>query len=200
MPLDDTVPTSHPTYDPAASVVRVRGLHRAASDRGALHGIDLDVRHGEFVAVVGRPGAGKTTLLRALAGRDRSTGSGQVRTTEEVAFLGPVVGRTLRPGVELLLGDDPFAALDPIGRARMHLLLRTLHETHRPAVVLVTHDVDEALLLAQRIIVLEHGRIRSQVAAPRAARGTPGTQGYEEARAFLLGEVAHGALDRARTA
>jgi sulfonate transport system ATP-binding protein len=187
----------HPTYDPAASAVRVRGLRRCATDRGALDGVDLDIRHGEFVAVVGQPGAGKTTLLRALAGDDRAAGSGLVRVPDAVATLGPVVGRTLSPGVELLLADDPFAGLDPITRARQHLLLRTLYEIHRPAVLLVTHDVDEALVLAQRVVVLEHGKVRSQVAVPSAPRGT---ERYAEVRSLLLAEIERGAVDRADTA
>lgn len=189
--------TSHPTYDPAASAVRVRGLHRGTSDRGALHGVDLDVRHGEFVAVVGQRGAGKSTLVRALAGEDRSSGSGSVRVPDHVATVGPIVDRGLSPDVELLLGDDPFAALDAITRARMHLLLRTLYEARRPAVVLATHDVDEALTLADRVVVLEGGRIRSQVAVPHTGRGS---SRYDETRAFLLAEIAHGAVTRAETA
>jgi sulfonate transport system ATP-binding protein len=191
MSPDHSLPTSHPTYDPAESAVRVRDLHRSPSDRGALHGIDLDVRHGEFVAVLGQPGAGKTTLLRALAGEDRSTGSGTVRVPARIAEVGPVVGRSLSPGVELLLADDPFAALDAITRARMHLLLRTLWQAQRPTVVFVTHDVEEALLLAQRAVVLERGRVRCQVALPRLQRGTAR---YDELRALLLAEVEHGAV------
>ncbi|HEY0889924.1 MAG TPA: ATP-binding cassette domain-containing protein [Nocardioides sp.] len=189
---------SHPTYDPAASAVRVRGLHRCATDRGALHGIDLDVHHGEFVAVLGQPGSGKTTLFRALAGRDRDLpGSGVVRVPAEVTVLGPVVGRNLSVTTELLLGDDPFAALDTISRARMHLLLRSVYESHRPAVVLVTHDVDEALVLAQRVIVLESGRIRAELTVPRVSRHS---EEYAAVRARLIAEVEHGAVDRAATA
>lgn len=191
-------PGSHPTYDPAASAVRVCGLHRCATDRGALHGVDLDVRHGEFVAVVGQPGSGKTTLLRALAGRDRDLpGAGTVRVPHEVTLLGPVVARTLSATTELLLGDDPFAALDPITRARMHLMLRTFYEAHRPAVVLVTHDVDEALTLAQRVVVLEAGRVRSELLVPRVSRHS---EEYAAARAALVAEIEHGAVDRAATA
>lgn len=197
MPHDRSDPTSHPTYDPAESAVRVRDLHRGASDRGALHGVDLDVRHGEFVAVVGQPGAGKSTLLRALAGEDRSSGSGSVRVPRHVARVGPVVGRTISPDAELLLADDPFAALDAITRARMQLLLRTVYELARPAVVLVTHDVDEALTLAQRVVVLEAGRVRAEVPAPPMTRGSGG---YDAARARLVAEIEHGAVHRTETA
>jgi sulfonate transport system ATP-binding protein len=54
----------------------------------------------------------------------------------------------------LLLLDEPFGALDALTRIKMHGLLADLCRRHRPAVVLVTHDVDEALLLADRALVL----------------------------------------------
>lgn len=60
---------------------------------------------------------------------------------------------------QLLLLDEPFGALDALTRIRMHALLRELYRKHHPAVLLVTHDVDEAILLADRILVLTDGRI-----------------------------------------
>jgi len=59
----------------------------------------------------------------------------------------------------LLLLDEPFASLDALTRIRMHGLVEQLWRRHRPAVVLVTHDVDEAILLADRVLVLADGRI-----------------------------------------
>jgi sulfonate transport system ATP-binding protein len=59
----------------------------------------------------------------------------------------------------LLLLDEPFAALDALTRIRMHDLVQQLWQRHHPAVVLVTHDVDEAILLADRILVLSDGEI-----------------------------------------
>jgi sulfonate transport system ATP-binding protein len=59
----------------------------------------------------------------------------------------------------LLLLDEPFGALDALTRIRMHALLAQLCARHRPAVLLVTHDVDEAILLADRVAVLTDGRI-----------------------------------------
>jgi sulfonate transport system ATP-binding protein len=58
----------------------------------------------------------------------------------------------------LLLLDEPFAALDALTRLQMQALVAGLCERHNPAVLLVTHDVDEALALADRVLVLEHGR------------------------------------------
>jgi sulfonate transport system ATP-binding protein len=57
----------------------------------------------------------------------------------------------------LLLLDEPFGALDALTRIAMHG--QDLWRRHRPAVLLVTHDVDEALLLAGRVLVLDGGRI-----------------------------------------
>ncbi|MFI5589865.1 ABC transporter ATP-binding protein [Amycolatopsis sp. NPDC051758] len=59
----------------------------------------------------------------------------------------------------LLLLDEPFGALDALTRIAMHGLVQDLWRRHRPGVLLVTHDVDEALLLAGRVLVLDGGRI-----------------------------------------
>jgi sulfonate transport system ATP-binding protein len=59
----------------------------------------------------------------------------------------------------LLLLDEPFGALDALTRLKMHALLRDLCRRHEPGVLLVTHDVDEAVVLADRIVVLDGGRI-----------------------------------------
>ena len=59
----------------------------------------------------------------------------------------------------LLLLDEPFSALDALTRISMHGLVLSLWERHQPAVLLVTHDVDEALALADRVLVLADGKI-----------------------------------------
>jgi sulfonate transport system ATP-binding protein len=59
----------------------------------------------------------------------------------------------------LLLLDEPFSALDALTRITMHGLVLSLWERHQPAVLLVTHDVDEALALADRVLVLSDGQI-----------------------------------------
>lgn len=69
------------------------------------------------------------------------------------------LARALVREPELLLADEPFGALDALTKIVMHQLLRDLCAVHSPAVLLVTHDVDEALLLADRTIVLHGGRI-----------------------------------------
>jgi sulfonate transport system ATP-binding protein len=82
------------------------------------------------------------------------------------------LARALVREPELLLLDEPFASLDALTRLRMQNLVGELWQTHRPAVLLVTHDVDEALLLADRVMVLEHGKIAVDrtLALPRPRR------------------------------
>jgi sulfonate transport system ATP-binding protein len=78
------------------------------------------------------------------------------------------LARSLVRDPELLLADEPFGALDALTRIRMHALLRRLSQIHRPAVLLVTHDVDEAIALADRVVVLEDGRLAASLPTPRA--------------------------------
>jgi sulfonate transport system ATP-binding protein len=69
----------------------------------------------------------------------------------------------------LLLMDEPFAALDALTRLKMQQQIAALWASHHLAVLLVTHDVEEALLLADRILLLDHGGFtrRFEVALPR---------------------------------
>ncbi|MFD9738509.1 ABC transporter ATP-binding protein [Umezawaea sp. NPDC059074] len=69
------------------------------------------------------------------------------------------LARALVREPDVLLLDEPFGALDALTRLAMHHLVDQLWREHRPAVLLVTHDVDEALLLADRVLVLDEGRI-----------------------------------------
>ena len=83
-----------------------------------------------------------------------------------------------RPGPrtpKLLLLDEPFAAVDALTRIRMHDLVLSLWRKHAPAVLLVTHDVDEAITLADRVLVLEEGRIAAEerIDLPRPRDGGP---------------------------
>jgi sulfonate transport system ATP-binding protein len=69
----------------------------------------------------------------------------------------------------LLLLDEPFGSLDALTRVQMQILLLELCAKHRPSVVLVTHDVEEAVLLADRLLVLHEGRfiLDKQVSLPQ---------------------------------
>ena len=96
------------------------------------------------------------------------------------------LARALVKEPELLLADEPFGALDALTRLRMHALLRRLSERHRPAVLLVTHDVDEAIALADRLVVLDDGRVSDdiKVELPTCERG--GGPAHMALRARLL--------------
>lgn len=69
------------------------------------------------------------------------------------------LARALVQEPQLLLLDEPFAALDALTRIRMHDLVKELVARHRPGVLLVTHDVDEAIAIADRILVMRDGDI-----------------------------------------
>jgi sulfonate transport system ATP-binding protein len=223
-------------------VVRVRELTRRFTLKGVLNGVDLDIRKGEFVALLGRSGCGKSTLLRALAQLDHeATGVGEIAVPERLSVVfqdarllpwkrvldnvilgldGPdararglqalaevelpgregswpyelsggeqqrvALARSLVREPELLLADEPFGALDALTRIRMHVLLKRLSEVHKPAVLLVTHDVDEAIELADRVVVLEQGRIVADIAVDLPADGLERSVRFAHLRRQLL--------------
>jgi len=78
--------------------------------------------------------------------------------SQRVAFA-----RALVREPDLLLLDEPFGALDALTRLKMQSLFGRLHDDHGFAALLVTHDVDEALLLADRLLVLDGGRIAEEI-------------------------------------
>lgn len=193
--------------------VTVRNLRRRYGERVVIDGLDLTIRKGEFVALLGESGCGKTTLLRALAGLDPVDGghidgpsqpavvfqehrllpwaplwrnvalgmetaegrAGAEAALQEVGLAGReedwprnlsggqaqrvALARALVREPRLLLLDEPFAALDALTRIKMHVLIRELVARHRPGVLLVTHDVDEAVAIADRILVMRGGEI-----------------------------------------
>jgi NitT/TauT family transport system ATP-binding protein len=188
----------------------------------ALEDISLEVREGEFLAVVGPSGCGKSTLLSLLAGLEH-TNEGEIRlgdqpvtapgrdrlvmfqqdalfpwlnALENVLFglrLKPALtdaerlesaryylnlvglgnkekarphelsggmrqrvalARSLAPNPRVLLMDEPFSALDALTRTDLQLWLEQIWERERWTVVLITHDVREAVLLSDRVYVL----------------------------------------------
>lgn len=208
---------------PAGVAVSIKGLSKTFGTKTVLSNVDLSIRRGEFVVLLGPSGTGKTTLLRVLAGLEvpdagevlvpkrRTTVYQEPRLVPSMRVLGNVtigqpsntntkaralvaleevnlkahahawpatlsggeaqrvaLARALVREPELLLLDEPFAALDALTRGAMHALVEQLLSRHRPAVLLVTHDVDEALQLADRIIVLKDGSFALDV---RLARG-----------------------------
>jgi sulfonate transport system ATP-binding protein len=100
------------------------------------------------------------------------------------------LARALVRGPDLLLLDEPFAALDALTRLSMHDLVLDVWGRHRPAVLLVTHDVDEAVALADRVLVLDGGVFSTdltvEVPRPRDRSG-PAFAGYRRTLLTSLG-------------
>jgi len=226
--------------------VNVENVVRIFGATPALHGVSLDIRSGELVALLGPSGSGKTTLLRILAGLDIPTagrvmfdGNDALKLTVQERNVGLVFqnyalfrhmtvldnigfGLRVRPrsrrpsrkeirqralelldlvqlsGLEkrypsqlsggqrqrvafaralaieprLLLLDEPFGALDAKVRRDLRRWLLELHNKTGHTTVFVTHDQEEALELADRVVVMSEGKIE-QIGTPDQVYDAP---------------------------
>jgi sulfonate transport system ATP-binding protein len=138
-----------------------------------LHGPDAEQRARDVLAEVG------------LSGRERAwpkeLSGGEAQRVS--------LARALVSEPELVLLDEPFASLDAITRLRMHDLVRALRTRHQAAMLLVTHDVDEAIALADRIVVMSSGRIGSSYEVRLSATDREASVAREELRARLLEDL-----------
>ena len=97
------------------------------------------------------------------------------------------LARALAAGQDILLMDEPFGALDPLTRAEMqdvlrHLTMQVQQSGARTTVLLVTHDLDEALYLAERVVLVEDGRVAANLPAEQFLSSTaPAVQAYVRA-------------------
>lgn len=96
--------------------------------------------------------------------------------------------RALAADPDVILMDEPFGAVDPLNRAKLQQELKALHTRLNKTILLVTHDIDEAFLLADRILLLKEGRI-VQAGTPDELRQQP----LERFVAEYLGASAGGA-------
>ena len=80
--------------------------------------------------------------------------------------------RAIIANPKILLMDEPFSALDPISKVQLQDLIKTLHNEYKMTTVFVTHDMDEAMKLADRICVLKKGKV-VQIATPDVLRENP---------------------------
>jgi len=99
------------------------------------------------------------------------------------------LARALVREPKLLLLDEPFASLDALTRIRMHSLVATLWQLHNPAVLMVTHDVDEAIALADRVLVLADGKliVETRIDLPRKRHA--GHPGFIALRRYFLEQL-----------
>jgi sulfonate transport system ATP-binding protein len=99
------------------------------------------------------------------------------------------LARALVRAPKLLLLDEPFAALDALTRIRMHGLITELWRRYMPTTIIVTHDVDEAVLIADRAVVLADGRIAADIPIDLPRPRSPGDPGFGQIRHRLLEEL-----------
>ena len=192
----------------------------------ALSNIELKIKQGEFVSLIGHSGCGKSTLLNIVAGLDKPTYGGVILEGRQVTQPGPdrmvvfqnysllpwlsvrenialgvdevmanrpaserkeiiehhidlvglrhaakkrpgelsggmkqrvAIARALALRPKLLLLDEPFGALDALTRGGLQEQLMKICEESQVTCIMVTHDVDEALLLSDRIVMLTNG-------------------------------------------
>jgi len=192
----------------------------------ALKNIELKIKQGEFVTLIGHSGCGKSTLLNIIAGLDQPTQGGVILEGRQVTQPGPdrmvvfqnysllpwlsvrdnialgvdevmanrpagerkgiiehhidlvglrhaahkkpgelsggmkqrvAIARALALRPKLLLLDEPFGALDALTRGGLQEQLMKICEESQVTCIMVTHDVDEALLLSDRIVMLTNG-------------------------------------------
>ena len=224
--------------------IRIENLDVAYGEVAVLHGIDLTVAPGEFIALLGASGCGKTTLLRALAGfipvaagrievggapvgnlpperrnmammfqsyalwphmnTAQNIGYGlrlrrwpKARIAERVRELVALVGleglerrnvtrlsggqrqrvalaRALAIDPPILLLDEPLSNLDARIRQNMRHEVRSLQQRLGITAILVTHDREEAMSMADRMVILDAGRI-AQVGTPEEVYQRPAT-------------------------
>ena len=123
--------------------------------------------------------------VELLAARDKYPGQLSGGMKQRVA-----VARALALESDVLLLDEPFAAIDPKLRLELQELVSSLCAKQKKTVVFVTHDIDEAILLADRIVVMEPGKIRTEVEVslphPRKRDDLIGTTAYEELHRKLI--------------
>lgn len=207
--------------------LRVLDLNKSYGSKQVLQNLNLELKPGEFVAIVGRSGCGKSTLLRLISGLERPTQGGILLNGEPVRQITPstrmmfqdsrlllwkrvlqnvglglrghwkpkalwaleqvgladraedwiavlsggqrqrvALARALVSEPRLLLLDEPLGALDALTRIEMQRLIETIWQDQQFTTLLITHDVEEAVTLADRVVLLEAGQVAMDLTVP----------------------------------
>ncbi len=233
-------------------IVRFEGVTKRFGDHAAVADVSLDIREGEFFALLGPSGCGKTTLMRLLAGFETPDAGRILLDGQDIAALPPhrrpvhmmfqsyalfphltvaknvafglrslpkaeaaarveemlalvkldglagrkphqlsggqqqrvALARALAPRPRILLLDEPLAALDRKLREETQGELVALQRRLGLTFMVVTHDQDEALAMADRLAVMQAGQV-VQVGSPREVYERPATRAVAE----FIGEV-----------
>ncbi|MDE3838955.1 aliphatic sulfonate ABC transporter ATP-binding protein [Bacillus methanolicus] len=204
--------------------VKVEDVHKRFGSLEVINGLNLEIKPGEFLAIVGRSGCGKSTLLRLISGLEDPTAgkilfnekaikgihpdlrimfqdarllpwqtviqnvelgtkfTSKKKAEESLKLVGlaeksnewpsvlsggqrqrVALARALAGEPKLLLLDEPLGALDALTRIEMQQLIEELWLKQRFTAILVTHDVSEAITLADRVVLIEKGKITMNV-------------------------------------
>ncbi|MFV3304955.1 ABC transporter ATP-binding protein [Pseudomonas sp. NY15181] len=258
-------PALLPAQQAQQGALAIQGLSKAYSIDGrslpVLENIDLAVRPGEFVSIVGASGCGKSSLLRLIVGLENDysgrilldgeavTGTSLERgivfqdhrlfpwktvqdnvalalkkqklsraekrelVADHLELVGltgfeqayphqlsggmaqrAAIARALITRPKVLLLDEPFGALDALTRVRLQHELQRIWVQQRSTMIMVTHDVEEALYLGDRVIVMDArpGRIRHEVRVDLPHPRQRGDALLQRLKDELLGELMHG--------
>jgi sulfonate transport system ATP-binding protein len=200
--------------------LNIENLWKSFGKTHVLQGLNLEIKAGEFIAIVGRSGCGKSTLLRAIAGLAAPNSGSLWVDDQPVKGINPIarvmfqeprllpwkkvyqnvalglakesrsrarwalaqvglsdrasefpsilsggqkqrvaLARALVSEPRLMLLDEPLGALDALTRIEMQNLLENLWLEQKFTTLLITHDVEEAVALSDRLILIEHGQI-----------------------------------------
>ena len=176
----------------------IRGLRKSFGDAEILKGVDLDLRRGEVVVILGPSGSGKSTLLpRKVQKRSRKAAEAEARELLQRVNLGDkeksyprmlsggqkqrvAIVRALAMHPELMLFDEVTAALDPEMVREVLDVMMELSEQGL-TMLIVTHELSFARAVADRIVFMDEGRV-VEIGKPEEFFTAPKT---ERARTFL---------------